>query len=411
MAVSDREPMPRDPFHSPDDSGGSEDVLTFRPREAAEPEAEEERPYDPPSVVPNDTSTSFRDLEAQPDAGDSGEYELDAEPEPLPPPPPIPTRKTPSPSRLVKEDDSADRPCRNCGYNLLGLPPEGNCPECGEPIGASRKTSLIRDANPHWARQVALGAKLILAGVIGQYLAGFAIFVVAAGGQVMIPGVINAGLGVVGAGVCALGAWLLTLRDPSGRGEDDYGVIRQIARIAVCIGILPGGVALLNETNALQGGLAHAGAAVAVIASFIWFVGQFFLLKYLEKLAARIPNPYLQDRAELVFWGLLLSIASAITYWMIAFVAAQVSPIGGAVMGCLGLLVMLVIGIALIAFTVMYLVLLGGIAAEIDAARTEGEKQAALLRRRQASAPGKPPARTARPFAPGPAQPPSAVRL
>ena len=30
-----------------------------------------------------------------------------------------------------------DLPCRNCSFNLRGLSPESNCPECGTPIWRS----------------------------------------------------------------------------------------------------------------------------------------------------------------------------------------------------------------------------------------------------------------------------------
>lgn len=406
MVVSDRGAPSRDPFHSPKDGGGADDVLAFRPGQPEEPETEEDRPYDPPSLVTNDTSTSFRDIEA-PEEAESGEYELDAEPEPLPPPPPIPTHKTPSPSRVVQEDDSPERPCRNCGYNLFGLPNEGKCPECGEPIAASRKTSLIRDANPVWSGRVSLGAKLILAGVIGRFAAGFLLAILGLGTGSAAPQIIGTLIGLAGAAVIVAGVWFLTLPDPSGRGENTYGTIRQAARIGLCVGMFGDAIRTAAVIGAVPTQWAVAATTAILVCELVWIVGTFCVLKYIEKLATRIPSPYLQDRAELVFWGFGLSAGATAILMFATFVASLASPMGGLAMGCMAMLAMVVVGIALIVFTVMYLLLLGGLAAEFDHARGEGEKQAALLRKGTLAGPRK----RGRPIDPGPTGPPAPLRL
>lgn len=408
MVVSDREAKPRDPFHSPNHGGGADDVLTFRPRDPQEPDTEEDRPYDPPTIVPNDTSTSFRDLEAAPEEGEAGEYDLDAEPEPLPPPAPIPMHKTPSPARVVREDDSPDRPCRNCGYNLFGLPTEGNCPECGEPIAASRKTHLIRDANPAWSRKVSLGAKLILTGVIGRFAAGFVLGIMTIGSLSPASQIIGAVVGLAGAAVIFVGVWFLTIADPSGRGENSYGKIRQAARIGLCIGMLSNLIGTAEAVGLIPSGMVIASVTAVLVSELIWVVGTFCLLKYIEKLAARIPSPHLQDRSELVFWGFGLSAGAMAILVFVTFLAQLASPMGGAAMGCMAVLAMIVVGIAFIVFAVMYLLLLGGLASEFDLARKEGEKQAAMLRKRTLSGP---PKQRPRAIEPGPAGPPSAMRL
>src|SRR5947207_5733226 len=73
-----------------------------------------------------------------------------------------------------------DIPCERCGYDLRGLDPAGNCPECGEEVGASlrrwehaqRNTPDILECDPRWIRSVAEGAAIaVLAFAIAVALA------------------------------------------------------------------------------------------------------------------------------------------------------------------------------------------------------------------------------------------------
>jgi hypothetical protein len=75
------------------------------------------------------------------------------------------TTPTPSP-QLV-----ADVPCLRCGYNLRGLAPDGQCPECGHLVHMSvlawdedrrRMLPLLLESDPRWIRNVAEGAAIAL---------------------------------------------------------------------------------------------------------------------------------------------------------------------------------------------------------------------------------------------------------
>jgi hypothetical protein len=50
-----------------------------------------------------------------------------------------------------------DVPCEACGYVLWGLPPDGHCPECGEPVSASARPDLLRYADAGWVRALRSG--------------------------------------------------------------------------------------------------------------------------------------------------------------------------------------------------------------------------------------------------------------
>lgn len=68
-----------------------------------------------------------------------------------------------------------DRKCRNCGYNLHGLRPDGLCPECGRPISARRKNlprysdNLIH-APTLWLAGFALSSSLLFISGVGMFL-------------------------------------------------------------------------------------------------------------------------------------------------------------------------------------------------------------------------------------------------
>ena len=77
------------------------------------------------------------------------------------------TTTTPPPSPQLIDDV----PCLRCRYNLRGLAPDGQCPECGHLVHVSvlawdedrrRMPPLLLESDPRWIRNVAEGAAIAL---------------------------------------------------------------------------------------------------------------------------------------------------------------------------------------------------------------------------------------------------------
>ncbi len=66
--------------------------------------------------------------------------------------------------------------CVRCGYNLRGVPADGNCPECG--LGIARSLALgqqLRESRPAWIAWLAWAARLLFAAGALLLLTPFAI--------------------------------------------------------------------------------------------------------------------------------------------------------------------------------------------------------------------------------------------
>jgi hypothetical protein len=202
-----------------------------------------------------------------------------------------------------------DTPCRKCGYNLRGLSSDGRCPECGTSVGFSLQGDLLRFCDPGWVETLRRGIQCIIAGVVLAFVAGLGIFVMAVGGRGGPPiwPLIGGAIIIAAMIVATIGWWLLTRPDPSGLGEDQYGTVRKIIRVAQVVGLVQLFLANVTRVTTLDDVTMMAIQAVTIICHIVEAVGIFAECAYLERLARRIPDAQISARAHFLMWALGLT--------------------------------------------------------------------------------------------------------
>jgi MFS family permease len=252
-----------------------------------------------------------------------------------------------------------DIACRKCGYNLRGLSTDGRCPECGTPVGYSFHGDLLRFCDPNWVETLHKGAKSFIIGVVVIILGSIIVGMMGAATGSSAVVVLLSLVVIVGWGLTVLGWWRMTEPDPSGLGEDQYGTSRKIIRFALIVGIVQ---QVLNLLTRMLGPDSAAGIGLqvlAAVAGIIGVVGFFAQLTYLKKLALRLPDQPLSNRANFLLYALPISYGLVIVAGgLMALTVRNAQPgtgAGGALasFGCF----MAIVGIAVIVFAIMYLFL------------------------------------------------------
>lgn len=209
-----------------------------------------------------------------------------------------------------------DVACRRCGYNLRGLHRDGRCPECATAVGRSIQGDYLRLADPGWVRNLAKGSRYVTRALVGFVLLALvalpfglvAAFLSVSSGVPSPVFAILTGIGLVLQlglfGVLFYGIWLSTAPDPSRIGEDQYATVRKLTRITAIICA----VGSLTDTAAKSS--ASGGAALVVlqlvsgISGLAMITGVLAYVRYLGRLAERIPDHKLVRRSRLLFRAL-----------------------------------------------------------------------------------------------------------
>jgi hypothetical protein len=264
----------------------------------------------------------------------------------LPPPPPA-------------TQVAGDVPCRKCSYNLRTLSPAGFCPECGTPVAVSIYGNLLRFSDPAWLQKLRKGALYIVAGVlvgIGAVIVGM-IFGALATLQLPSRQVLIQFLALGGNVLVVLGTWFLTEPDPSGIGEDEYGTARKVIRITLLLGIMNTFLGFVSSFSVFAPTAHQLIMVISGLFSIANIVGLIAQLQYCAKLAARIPDQALTNRANFLkialssVYGFL--VVFGIVVELTVYLRGLTGPNAGFMIaaGCFAGLV----GLAALVFFVMYL--------------------------------------------------------
>jgi len=212
------------------------------------------------------------------------------------------------------EPVAAEVRCIRCRYQLAGLSPDGDCPECGTEIARSLSEDRLADADPRWLGRILLGLALLGWGpwaILISILLGLFIGVVIgafAANDLGLPRAIEVTFGVVlfgvglgvmgGVVVAAIGGVLVTSIEPRDEGEERLDEPRLIARWGLVVAvILPAAHASIEEAVAwpMPESVRFAVLAAAMASGGFALVA---LHARFRDFAVRIPSSSLAARAD-----------------------------------------------------------------------------------------------------------------
>ena len=217
-----------------------------------------------------------------------------------------------------------DVPCRKCAYNLRSLPVDGRCPECGSPVGLSLQGDLLRFSDPKWLQTLRRGVNFILYAVmiVIIWIITYVIVAFSAPEFAAKLDAIGPAIGILISVLFIGGAWLLTMPDPSGIGEDRYGTARKVIRVTSMASIFDSFENLAKPYIHNQTALMVL-ILLAALAMLMGVVGFFAQTSYLCKLALRIPDEKMSKRAKFLMYAIGIPYVVMALRLLIMALAAQ----------------------------------------------------------------------------------------
>jgi NAD/NADP transhydrogenase beta subunit len=201
-----------------------------------------------------------------------------------------------------------------CGYDLAGLPKEGQGPECSTSVRRSLLGNSLEYCSPDYLRTLHHGVILAQTSIIMlvlQILAGglFRIVLASVVAQTAMFDLVGSMVGFVGSIIGLVGWWMLSALDPRFTGVDTGQRSRAVVRVTVAA---LAGITLLQlvlaffstavSTFAAADPLILAILGVSAFGLIAQITKYFASLIYLQWLVRRIPNQRAEMRARLLMW-------------------------------------------------------------------------------------------------------------
>ncbi len=229
-----------------------------------------------------------------------------------------------------------DVPCASCSYNLRGLGPEGNCPECAGPVLRSAHSGLLRFSNPKWVNQLASGIRWLDVGVICGLLAmifgPFAAWLLSAIMGEDVATALVVALLATGVAVGLGGVWKVTVPEPDRRRTEVALSIRRVARTAPTLAITLG--LFGTATNLWELNLTGRVAWAAPVAAWVLVqVGWLAWLVYCRRLAWRIPHKKLARDACTALWVVVAANGSLGMFCVLEGLNVEMPELAATVLG------------------------------------------------------------------------------
>lgn len=197
--------------------------------------------------------------------------------------------------------------CIDCGYNLHGIDPSRDCPECGTPVASTMRGDLLRYADAGWLDRLRRGSQLIaISIVIG--LIGAAVGMAIAAGDPMFGTIAGWVVDLISTGLWIAGLFYVTTPEPRANPliHDEPVTLRRVMRVCALLTLVG---TVINAIWPYAGFtldlvVVYGLGVGTTIASVVAFLGLFV---YFRRLARRIPDRRLARDATVVMWGFIIS--------------------------------------------------------------------------------------------------------
>jgi hypothetical protein len=238
------------------------------------------------------------------------------------PPAAPPVQPAPPPVVAAPPVDLAttDVLCRRCQFNLRGLTPERNCPECGFPIQRTMQGDPLVLSSPAYLRSLSTGLKWIIVATLAQLglslVSGVlgAIVGITSRGNIQDPSLRYLQIGSLVLGVpiavaLLIGWWRFSTPDPEivagDKGDTPRLVVRSASVLLIVTSLLSGVATIWWITpTEFEVGLFLAGVGLLAM---IGSIAQFFAsLLYVRWISRRMQDGKLVEKSTRYLWMLPL---------------------------------------------------------------------------------------------------------